>query len=62
VRVNAWRRDFKLLRQLRNRSRFSGDMNRVTTKNGGMKPTFLPKEGSKDPFDFSIAENLFWNE
>lgn len=38
------------------------DMNRVMSKNGGMKPTFLPKEGSRDPVDFSIAENLFWNE
>jgi hypothetical protein len=38
------------------------DMNRVMTKNGGMKPTFLPKAGSRDPVDFSIAENLFWNE
>lgn len=35
---------------------------RVKTKNGGMKPTVLPKEGSKDPVDFSIAENAFWNE
>lgn len=38
------------------------DMSRVMSKNGGMKPTFLPKEGSTDPVDFSIAENLFWNE
>ena len=38
------------------------DMNRVMTKNGGMKPTYLPKEGSSDPVDFSVAENLFWNE
>lgn len=35
---------------------------KVMTKNGGMKPTVLPKEGSKDPVDFSIAENAFWNE
>lgn len=34
----------------------------TTTKNGGTKPTVLPKEGSKDPVDFSIAENAFWNE
>lgn len=34
----------------------------VKTKNGGTKPTALPKEGSKDPVDFSIAENAFWNE
>jgi hypothetical protein len=27
-----------------------------------MKPTILPKEGSTDPVDFSIAENSFWNE
>jgi hypothetical protein len=37
-------------------------MSGVTTKNGGAKPTILPKEGSKDPVDFSIAENAFWNE
>ena len=35
---------------------------RVKTKNGGTKLTVLPKEGSKDPVDFSIAENAFWNE
>ena len=38
------------------------DMSRVMMKNGGTKPTVLPKEGSKDPVDFSIAENAFWNE
>lgn len=27
-----------------------------------MKPVILPKPGSKDPVDFSIAENAFWNE
>ena len=27
-----------------------------------MKPVILPKAGSKDPVDFSIAENAFWNE
>lgn len=27
-----------------------------------MKPVILPKSGSKDPVDFSIAENAFWNE
>lgn len=41
---------------------FAQDPNRVMTKNGGTKPTVLPKEGSKDPVDFSIAENAFWNE
>src|SRR5215217_4767990 len=35
---------------------------KVMTKNGGMKLTVLPKEGSKDPAEFSIAENAFWNE
>jgi hypothetical protein len=40
----------------------SQDLKGVMMKNGGMKPTALPKEGSKDPADFSIAENLFWNE
>ena len=38
------------------------EADRVKTKNGGTKPTVLPKEGSKDPVDFSIAENAFWNE
>ena len=38
------------------------DPNRVMTKNGGTKPTVLPKEGSRDPVDFSVAENAFWNE
>ena len=27
-----------------------------------MKPVVLPKAGSRDPVDFSIAENAFWNE
>ena len=31
-------------------------------KNGGMKPTILPSANSKDPVDFSVAENAFWNE
>jgi hypothetical protein len=34
----------------------------VTTKNGGMKPTVLPRENTRDPVDFSVAENAFWNE
>jgi hypothetical protein len=34
----------------------------ITSKGGGMKPTFLPDEGSNDPVAHSIAENLFWNE
>src|SRR3712207_1249831 len=34
----------------------------VMTTNGAAKPTVFPKEGSKDPVDFSIAENAFWNE
>src|SRR5687767_2158289 len=38
------------------------DMKRVMMKNGGTKPTILPKVGSKDPVDFSVAENAFWNE
>lgn len=29
---------------------------------GIMKPVILPKPGSKDPVDLSIAENAFWNE
>ena len=27
-----------------------------------MKPVVLPKPGSRDPVEFSIAENAFWNE
>jgi len=29
---------------------------------GEMKPVVLPTPGSRDPVDFSIAENAFWNE
>ena len=29
---------------------------------GEMKPVVLPAQGSRDPVDFSIAENAFWNE
>lgn len=40
------------------------DMKRkgITSKDGGMKPTFLPEAGSNDPIAHSVAENLFWNE
>ena len=40
------------------------DMQRrgITSKEGGMKPTFLPEAGSTDPVAHSVAENLFWNE
>lgn len=40
------------------------DMQRrgITSKNGGLKPTFLPEAGSSDPVAHSIADNLFWNE
>jgi hypothetical protein len=34
----------------------------IISKNGGMKPTILPQEGSNDPVAFSIADNAFWNE
>src|SRR3712207_462653 len=34
----------------------------ITSKEGGMKPTFLPEEGSNDAVAHSLAENLFWNE
>jgi len=34
----------------------------ITSKEGGMKPTFLPEAGSTDPVAHSVAENLFWNE
>ena len=42
----------------------SGDLKRrgITSKDGGMKPTFLPEPDSQDPVAHSIAENLFWNE
>jgi len=40
------------------------DMKRrgITSKEGGMKPTFLPEPGSTDPVAHSLADNLFWNE
>jgi hypothetical protein len=40
------------------------DMKRkgIISKEGGMKPTFLPDAGSTDPVAHSVAENLFWNE
>ncbi len=40
------------------------DMQRrgITSKDGGMKPTFLPEADSTDPVAHSVAENLFWNE
>ena len=34
----------------------------ITSKDGGMKPTFLAEAGSTDPVAHSIADNLFWNE
>ena len=34
----------------------------ITSEDGVMKPVILPKPGSTDPVDFSIAENAFWNE
>src|SRR5829696_7182437 len=34
----------------------------ITSKDGGMKPTFLPEAGSTDAVAHSVAENLFWNE
>jgi hypothetical protein len=40
------------------------DMRRrgITSKEGGMKPTFLPEPGTNDPVAHSLADNLFWNE
>ena len=40
------------------------DMQRrgITSKDGGMKPTFLPEVGSNDAVAHSVADNLFWNE
>jgi hypothetical protein len=34
----------------------------IISKDGGMKPTFLPEAGSTDAVAHSVAENLFWNE
>jgi hypothetical protein len=34
----------------------------IPSQDGVMKPVILPKPGSKDPVDLSIAENAFWNE
>src|SRR5918997_72335 len=34
----------------------------ITSKDGGMKPTFLPEAGSTDAVAHSVADNLFWNE
>lgn len=36
--------------------------NMAKTQEGVMKPVILPKSGSNEPVDFSVAENLFWNE
>src|SRR5687768_12364381 len=34
----------------------------VTTRDGGLKPVYLPEPGSKDPVAYSLAENLFWTD
>lgn len=34
----------------------------VITKDGGMKPVYLPEPGSTDPVAYSLAENLFWTD
>jgi hypothetical protein len=34
----------------------------VTTKDGGLKPVYLPETGSTDPVAYSLAENLFWTD
>jgi Domain of unknown function (DUF2935) len=34
----------------------------VTTKDGGLKPVYLPESGSTDPVAHSLAENLFWTD
>ena len=34
----------------------------ITSRDGGMKPTFLPEAGSNDVVAHSVAENMFWNE
>jgi hypothetical protein len=34
----------------------------VVTKNGGLKPVYLPETGSTDPVAYSLAENLFWTD
>lgn len=43
-------------------SSVSGQDMKKMPEGGVMKPVVLPKSGSKDPVDFSIAENTFWNE
>ena len=34
----------------------------VVTRDGGLKPVYLPEEGSTDPVAYSLAENLFWTD
>src|SRR5688572_16784162 len=34
----------------------------VMTKDGGLKPVYLPESGSTDPVAHSLAENLFWTD
>ena len=34
----------------------------VITKDGGLKPVYLPESGSTDPVAYSLAENLFWTD
>ena len=34
----------------------------VVTKDGGLKPVYLPEAGSTDPVAYSLAENLFWTD
>jgi hypothetical protein len=35
---------------------------RVTTKNGGTKPVYVPQAGANDPVSLSLADNLFWTD
>ena len=35
---------------------------RVTTKNGGTKPVYVPDAGANDPLSLSHADNLFWTD
>jgi len=35
---------------------------KVTTKNGGTKPVYVPQAGANDPVSLSLADNLFWTD
>jgi Domain of unknown function (DUF2935) len=41
---------------------FKGQVIGQSKMPGTLKPVVLPRQGSKDPVDLSVAENAFWNE